>query len=240
MAQLLASLLPLIIGACLGGPAWIIMTLILLRGENGVSKAAAFASGSLTMRVLQFILFGYIFGVAIDTGGHEAFHLIPPTLLLVAGILLLATAARTWWRQEEDSDAPRPGWIAALGGVPAITAFGMAMLMMLVAMKQWVFTLSAIAIIDNAHFGKTKTILAYLFFMLGAQSLMLAPIVGSVIAPSPAAQIVATMLSWLERKSRLITIFVSLLFGAWFFSKGVSGFLSHVEELSTVAIPATH
>jgi len=46
---MIADLLPLIIGAALL-PAWIIIALLLLRGEDGVMKAAGFAAGAMAVR----------------------------------------------------------------------------------------------------------------------------------------------------------------------------------------------
>ena len=48
---------------------------------------------------------------------------------------------------------------------------------MALAVKQWVFTLSAIAVIEEAQLGQTANVLAYLFFVVAAQSLVLAPII---------------------------------------------------------------
>ena len=55
MDTVIVSLLPLIVGAALL-PVWIIMALFLLRGEGGVLKAAAFAAGAMTARVVQGVL----------------------------------------------------------------------------------------------------------------------------------------------------------------------------------------
>jgi hypothetical protein len=240
MGALIANLLPLIIGAAVGGPAWIIMSLILLRSEDGVVKATAFAAGAITVRVLQFALFGRLFGAIASAQGKDVFDLIPSTLLLVAGLLLVATAVKTWWSKGEDSDAPPPRWMTALGGVSALTAFGMAVAMMVVGTKQWVFTLSAIAVIDDAYLGKIGTILAYLFFILAAHSLTLTPIIGTFASPTKAAKIVDIMLHWLQRNQRAITIAISLIFGAWFLSRSTSDLLAHAGEPPISKAPATY
>jgi hypothetical protein len=232
--MVIASLLPLIIGASLGCPAWIIVTLILLRGKHGVAKATSFAAGVITVRTLQFVLFGRLFGAIASACGKDVFDLIPSTLLLLAGLVLVITGVRTWWRKEEDSDAPPPKWMTALGDVSALTAFGMAVVLMSVGIKQWVFTLSAIAVIDDAYLSKLETTLAYLFFILTAQSLMLAPIISSAVAPAYSAKMVEIVLRWLERKNRIITIVVSLAFGAWFLAKGMNALVAHANPARMV------
>jgi hypothetical protein len=228
MGALLLSLVPLIIGACLAGPAWIIMTLILLRAKGGLAKAGALVAGTTLVRVAQFVLFSRVFGAILSAEGEDVFNLIPATLLLVAGLLLLITAAKTWWwRKEHDPDAPPPRWMTALGAMSPLRAFGLAVGVMAVGLKHWVFTLSAIAAIDEGQVGRIGSVLAYLFFILGAQSLMLGPLIGSAVAPADSAKVVAKMLACLERNDRLIRTIVSLAFGTWFFTRGISGLAAH-------------
>ncbi len=229
MMELLLNLLPLVIGAAIGGPMWIIVTLLLLRSEHGVFKAAAFAAGAITVRLLQFALFNHVFRAVLDSGGDSEMGLMSAILLLLAGIALLITAVKTWCK-ETDPDAPPPKWMAALNRISAPLAFGMAVVMMFLGFKQWVFTLSAIAAIDEAKMGRISNILIYLLFIAAAQALMLAPIIASALAPAQSTKIVAATLGWLERNSRAITIIVSLLFAVWFLSKSGSELLGHTGE----------
>ena len=43
------------------------MVLFLLRSEGGLLKAAAFAAGAIIVRLVQGILFGYVFGKSADS-----------------------------------------------------------------------------------------------------------------------------------------------------------------------------
>ena len=226
MTGLLLNLLPLVVGAAVGGPMWIIIALLLLRSDHGVFKAAAFAAGAITVRLLQFALFNHIFDAVLESGGDSEMGLMSAILLLLAGIALLITAVKTCFK-ETDPDAPPSKWMAALGRISAPTAFGMAAVMMSLGFKQWVFTLSAIAIIDEAKVGKIGSLLTYLLFIAGAQSLMLTPIIASALAPAQSSKIVEATLGWLERNSRAITIVVSLIFAVWFLSKSASELLGH-------------
>jgi hypothetical protein len=56
---------------------------------------------------------------------------------------------------------------------------------------------------------------------------MLAPIISSAVAPVYSGRMREIVLRWLERNNRVITIVVSLAFGAWFLSKGVTGLVAH-------------
>ena len=221
--MVVTNLLPLIVGAAVL-PLWIIASLLLVRGEGGVLKAAAFAAGAMMLRVVQGILFGYVIDAAADANGDGGSNLIASTLLLMAGILLGITAIRKW-RADDDPDAPPPQWMAILGGLSWPKAFGVGALWMTVAVKQWVFTLSAIAVIDEAKLGRAGSVLAYLVFVLAAHSLVLAPVVVSAIAPAQSAQLLDATYGWLERRNRVITIAVSSTFGVWFLGKGLAGLL---------------
>ena len=67
--------------------------------------------------------------------------------------------------------------------------------------------------------------LVYLFFVVAAQSLVLAPILVSAVAPTQAARMLDAMQGWLERNSRVIMIAVLLIFGVWLLWKGIAGLI---------------
>jgi hypothetical protein len=223
MGTVIVSLLPLVVGAALL-PAWIVIALFLLRGDGGVRKALAFAAGAMTVRLVQGVLFGYVFGTAADAYGESGSNLITSTLLLVVGLVMLISAVMKW-RKEEDPDAPPPKWMAVLGGLSALKAFGTGALLMAISIKQWVFTLSAIAVIAQAQLSHAGNVLTYLFFAVAAQSLVLAPILVSAVAPTQAARMLDAMQGWLERNSRVIVITVLLIFGVWLLWKGIAGLI---------------
>jgi hypothetical protein len=222
LGAVLAELLPLIVAAAVL-PVWIIMTLLLLRGAGGVAKASAFVAGAVGVRLLQGALFGLVLG-SDDAAGDDNSGVIAATLLLVVGILMLI-AAYLKWRKEEDPDAPPPKWMGALAGLSTRKAFGMGALLMAVAVKQWVFTLSALAVIDAGQVSQVEGVLLFLLFVLAAQSLIAAPIIVCALAPAQSARLLDGMQGFLERYNRPITIGVSLVFGLWFVWKGVSGLL---------------
>jgi hypothetical protein len=129
------------------------------------------------------------------------------------------------WRKEEDPDAPPPKWMEALGGLSAIQAFGIGTVLMALSIKQWVFTLSAIAVIEQGELSLAGSALTYLLFVLAAQSLVLAPILVSAVAPVQAAKLLDAIQGWLERNNRAIVIAASSIFGVWFLWKGIAGLI---------------
>jgi hypothetical protein len=220
MGAVLIEMLPLIVAAAVL-PVWIIMTLFLLRGAGGLAKASAFAAGAVGVRLLQGVLFGLVLGS--DEAGDRS-GTIKATLLLVVGLVMLIAAYKKW-RKEEDPDAPPPKWMSALDGLSAVKALGMGALLMLVAVKQWVFTLSALAIIDEAQVGMGAGVALFVIFVAGAASLTVAPIIVAAVAPARAEKLLDGAQGFLERHNRVITIAVSLVFGVWFVWQGVNGLI---------------
>lgn len=225
MTNTLLQLLPMILGSALV-PIWIILLLLILRSPNGLVKGVAFVGGATLVRLIQGVLFGYVFG-ASEAVGEESAGPSPvvAVLLLVVGILLLITAVKTY-RNEPDPDAPPPKWMTMLDGASPAKIFGLGMLLTAVAAKFWVFTLSAIGVIKDAALGDNRGVTAYLIYMLGAESLLLLPLVICVVAPRRSQTLLANASRWLETYNRPITIAVSLIFGTLFFWKGVTGLLT--------------
>ena len=96
---------------------------------------------------------------------------------------------------------------------------------MAVAVKQWVFTLSAIGVIGEAELGRGASIGLYLVYASATQALVLLPILAHAVAPRRAAGPLKSAETWLERHNRTIVITVSLIFGAWFSYKGAAGLI---------------
>jgi threonine/homoserine/homoserine lactone efflux protein len=218
MGNVLADLVPLIIGAA-AVPVWIMIVLLMLRSDNGVSVAAAFVGGATLMRLVQGVLFGYVLGSSGEGDGR-----ISSLLLLLMGILLWITAIKKW-RKEDDPDGPPPKWMSSIDGMSPLRAFGVGALLVAVAPKMWVFTLSAISLVQDAALGPAMGALAYLLFTVGAVIILLILILVAALAPQKSAALLGKVSGWLERNERALLIVVSVVFGAFFTWKGLTGFI---------------
>jgi len=223
MNSVLLELLPLILGAALV-PLYPIVVLLLLLGEGGLRTASAFVVGVLAVRLAQGVIFGWVFGAAAEAYPDDGPQLIASTLLLVLGLLLLLAGFKKW-RKQPDPDDPPPQWMAALGRLSPLKAVGAGALFTAVAIKQWVFTLTALDLIQGAALTVVASAGLYLFFMLATQTLVLLPILVYAVAPQRSAKPLAAAQAWLERNNRPIVIGVSLVFGLWFLVKGVVGLI---------------
>lgn len=222
MAEVMISLLPFIIGSAVV-PLQIIMVILLLTGETqGPLKAVAFVLGMTLARLAQGVLFGLVLTGGedgADTTGETGW--IKSTLLLVLGLLLLITAYRNW-ANHPDPDAPPPRWLTMLETVTPVTALGMGAGLVLIGAKLWVFTLGAIGTIGEAALGQPESTIAFVLYVLLAESLLIIPILIRLLFPTRAGALLGSFNNRLEAHSRLIVIVVSLVFGLLFTYQGIS------------------
>lgn len=232
------DLLPMMVGAALA-PLWLIAVLLILQSHNGLVKAIAFVSGVTLVRLLQGIVFGYILGNAAALEGSTGPRLVVSVLLMVLGLLLLISALKTLINAP-DPDAPTPQWMKTLDRASAPKLLGMGMLFTLVAPKLWVFTLSALGIIQGSalttNLGKFT---AFLGYIVGAQSLLVLPMLVCAVAPRQSRRLLRSASDWMNAHHRQITLVVSLVFGVLFLWKGCSGLLGNPGTTAMVLMDYT-
>jgi hypothetical protein len=223
IASVLIELLPLMIAAAIV-PVPIITVLLLLGNEDGLSKGAALVGGAIVVRLLQGLVFGLLLASDPEASTEAGGNLIVSVLLMLVGIVMLIAAYRKW-DKEEDPDAPPPKWMAALGGLSTLKAVGIGAGLVAISTKQWVFTLSAIGVLNSAQLGPPASLALFLIYVLAAQVFGLAVVIASMVAPRRAGSALARANTWLERNNRTILVAASLIFGLYFLFKGVTGLI---------------
>jgi len=227
MQTLLILLLPYIIGSAVVPLQIIIGLLLLTSPKQGLLKSVAYVAGMTVTRLLQGLIFSLVFAESValaeEAGGGK--NPIVATLLLVLGILLLISAYKKW-KREDDPDDPPPKWLTMVNSSTPSKAFGIGFTLPLIGAKLWVFTLSAMTTIAAAQLGQPSSTIAFLLFVLLAQSLLLFPILFSILMPTRSKSVLAQFSTWLTRNNRPITIVVSLVFGLLFLHSGMAGLLS--------------
>lgn len=224
MGSIVVSLLPFIIGSALV-PLQIIIVVLLLTGEKrGPLKAIAFVAGMTLARLAQGLLFQLILtGGSGDPADASGITWIKSTVLLLLGIFLLITAYKQW-SKEPDPDEPPPKWMKMLDGITPMRAFLFGAGMILIAIKLWVFTLGALSVIDEAQLGQPGSAIAFLIYVLLAQSILIFAILLRLLVPRRATSLLGSFSAWLETYNRQIVMVVSLVFGVLFLYQGVTGF----------------
>ena len=225
MDAIIVSLLPFIIGSAVV-PLQIIVVILLLTSERrGPLKAIAFVLGMTLARLAQGLLFQLVVtGGSGDPADASALSAIKSILLLVLGAFLLITAYKKWVK-EPDPDAPPPKWLKMLDGLTPLRALLIGAGFILIAVKLWVFTIGALSVINEAQLGQQATIIAFLVYVLLAQSLLIAPIIIRLLLPEQGSRALEAFGHWLEKHNDRIVMVVSLVFGVLFLYQGVMGFV---------------
>jgi hypothetical protein len=197
----------------------------LLQSEGGLKKASALIAGAVTIRLLQGVIFGGIFGKVEEEYPEAGPDILLATLLMVIGILLLIKAYQTW-RKEPDPEDSLPKWMSAVNDITATKAASVGALYILASPKQWVFTQPAIATVIEAEPGRTAGMALYFFFVVGTQVTLLVPSALVAIAPQQFIAPIKSAYNWLARHNQTILLIVSLVFGVWFTIQGILGLLT--------------
>jgi len=221
MADVLIGLVPMMLASAIL-PVWLILNLILLMGKNGVLRSAALIVGMTLGRIVQGFLGNTLF-IAADEYGDGGQSALASTLLLALGLLFAITAVKSYLKTP-DADDPPPKWMTMADSLTPAKSFLLG-LGVLIAPKIWVFTLSAVGIIDQASPGMTQALVAFLLFLFASVILMLIPLFMYLVAPGSAAATLTRLRGWLERNTRVIMIILSVVFSLYFFYKGIMGFL---------------
>jgi hypothetical protein len=220
VGSVLIQLLPLIIAA-MAMPTWVLLVILLLKTKRQATEAVAFVGGVTGVRLLQGALFGVALGAAVGPRRHSEWVTIVSVLLLVTGVLMWAAALRQLGKEDELAGAPplSSRWVAVIHALTPARAFGVGALLVAASSRAWLFTLAAIGVIGQAALTPAQNLVAFLLYVLGAELLLLAPIVLSVRSPAR----FAAAAGWLERHERPIVIAVSLILGSFFLVAGIRG-----------------
>ena len=213
MGSALVQLIPEIVGS-IAMPSWILLVLALLSGGRGVGRATALLAGVTSVRLGQGLVFGTILSAAELSDQFTGTEAIVSALLIALGVVLWATAV---WNAVRTNDIKV---LRVVDGMTPLRALGVGALLVLTSPRAWIFTLAAIGVIEQAHLDIPQSLIAYLVYMLGAQALLMTPI---LISTRSTVRIEAAA-RWLERYNRPIVVLVSVAVGGFFLWKGISGF----------------
>lgn len=223
MSELWRNLVPLVLGSAIV-PAPLLVTILLLRSSAWI--AGAWLAGMTAVRLTQGIVYALIFSgsstAAPDTPAGRA--AIFSVVLLILSIALFVTAARQLLAGGGDDDDVPPRWMAMVGSVEAGKTFLLGAGLVAINAKLWVFTLGAIAAIEEADVGRQAGIATYLGFVALVTAPALVALVFRVAAPEPAGALLDRFAGWLQRNNRIILVAISLIFGTWFMLKALKGF----------------
>ena len=199
-------------------PTSILLVLSLLTSEHGRIRAVAFVSGVTAVRLLQGSTFDFFIAVTGVTHNTSEIETIVSTLLLVTGILMWAAALKQIYTEDEPN-ALLAKWTSLVTALTPVKASGVGVLLVATSGRAWLFTLGAIGVIGQAGLGVAQSSAAFLLYVLGAELLLVAPVLVTLCAPAR----FDALAQWLRANGRPITIAVSLIVGAFFLWHGARG-----------------
>jgi len=217
MVTVLIYLIPLIIGS-IAMPTWVLLVVLLLSRGHRVLEAVSFVAGVTTVRLMQGILFGGILTAYSVPAFRSQVGTVASVLLILTGILLWLAAVREW-RTSPRPDAALPRWLSLVSSLTPFRTFIVGMVLVLTSSRAWLFTVAAMGLISQANLRPLQDVIAYLYYVVGANLLIVAPIVVSLTS---SARFEAGA-HWLELHNRSIVIAVSAIVGSLFLWRGTVG-----------------
>jgi threonine/homoserine/homoserine lactone efflux protein len=223
MTELWLALLPILL-AMLISPARTIAVILLLHTPKGARTAFAYVSGMVTSMMVQGIILGFLLSVVgLATDSREGdLALVVSVLFVVVGIVML-TGSSKFIFQEEDDDKPPPKWLEQLESLEPRTAFATGFGWLMVSPKQWVFVLTAVAVIFTANLSVAASLLNFLLFSVLIQVVYLVLLAIYLLMPERSEAILDSLFKWLKRNLRVVAIVIFVGFGLFFLIKGLMG-----------------
>jgi threonine/homoserine/homoserine lactone efflux protein len=221
MTELWTTLVPIALVTALL-PVEIAITILMLREQRGVARAAAWIGGMTLVRLVQYPVMLLVLDPAVDDG-QPGTSPVEGALLLVVATLLLVSAGRKLAKQP-DEDAPPPGWMTTAASLTPVRAFLAGAGLVALSPKLWAFILAAIGAIADAELEPWPGWVAFLVFVVLAQSTHFAALGLAVVAPVRSRELLEAAGDALERHSRPVMIAISALFGIWFVLKALRVF----------------
>jgi hypothetical protein len=222
------NLLPEILGSAIV-PVWLIINIILLMGQNGLLRSAAFIVGATLIRLIQGALFSSVLDASTTSGTTSSRpgvpSLVTSTLLVVIGLLFVITGIKAYLKHP-DPDDPPPKWMSTVSSLTPIKVLLLGAGWVLLSAKLWAFTLSAVSKIRDAHLGTSDSVITYLIYIVGCLLLFLISLLMYVVAPEWTRETLTRLRAWMEKGNRHISIVVSAVLAVLFLFLGIKGLIS--------------
>jgi len=221
VSDVLIDLVPVAIGAA-AVPVVMVITLLLLNSPAGVPAATLWVAGTITIRLLQGLVFGAV--IPAPEGSADDPAPIASLVLLVLSIVLLTTAVKKIIGASDPDDASEPPrWMTAFDSVSPGRAFVYGAVLPLIAVKQWVFTLGAISILEEGELDRGVGIAAYVGFVLVVTAPSIVFVALAALFPARSARTLEAARSWLVARNDQILIVLGLVFGVFFGVRALDG-----------------
>jgi threonine/homoserine/homoserine lactone efflux protein len=221
MVEFVLSLISLAIAATLQPPQVIAMV-ILLRTRRGTANGLAYIGGMTAFRVtlggVSWILLSGLEG-SIERGGGD-FNILVGAILVVLGLLMWVYALRQGVSAPGE-DEVAASWLDRLEDISPRQAFLVGLAFLALDPRDWIIDLSAVNLIAEADMSGIQSLVAYLAYILLAQSLLWVPLLLTLVVPDQAARGLSALNAWMKKHEKRIEIIVAIVFGLLFIAIGL-------------------
>ncbi len=221
MTELTLSLISLAIAATLQPPQVVAM-IILLQTRPGTANGLAYVGGMTAFRLAlggtSWMLLSGLEG-SIESGGGD-FGIVVGAFLVVLGLLMLVHALRRGFSAPAE-DEVAASWLEKLEAVSPLQAFLVGLAFLALDPRDWIIDISAINLIAEADLSNTRSLLAYLAYILLAQSLLWIPLILTWAVPGRARRGLAGLNAWMKGHEKGIEIGTAIIFGLLFLTIGL-------------------
>jgi len=221
MTELILSIVPLAVAAAMQPPQVIAMV-VLLQTRRSVANALAYIVGMIVFRLFLGGTFWVLISNVeerVETRGGN-FSLLVGTFILVLGILMLVHSLRRGF-SAHDEDEATASWLDKLDDVTPFRAALIGVAFLALDPKDWLIDISVINLIADADLSSLNNLLAFLAYILMAQSLLLVPLIFSVFIPQGTQSGLTRLTVWMKRYERAIEVVFALIFGLLFLYTGL-------------------
>ncbi len=201
----------------------ITIVILLLISEGGRRSGLAYAAGYVggyTVIGVATIFFGTAALESRSGGGGSALS----AALAALGLLLLWIALRNWRRPPADEDQS-PRFFALLDRITPPRAFGFGALVTVVNFKNLAIFLSAVSVALTSELPLLSRIAVALLVVIVFCTSVIVPVTISLVFPDQADRRLSRIKGALETHRRQIGIWVPLVFGLLFLTRGILGLL---------------
>ena len=216
MIQLLASILPLALGAAVSPMLFGIEILAVSSGTKPVLRAWAVVAGAALLLVAYSVV-GLVVGSAVHHGAHH--RAIDATLDLVAAGLLAVLAIRTFVRRHQVSS--KPSLTDRLGDASTLAFLGAGAIGMGTNFSTLVLYLPALREITKASVFLEVKILTAVILLLITLVLIWVPALLVTVLGRRATPALGAMNRWMSAHTTEVTLGIELLFIVLLTFKGV-------------------
>ena len=222
MSDMWSDLVPVLL-AMMISPARTLAVIILLHTPRSTTTALGDVFGMISAMMVQGAALGTIMNIAglASADRSSDLSIFVGALFIVSSMVLFAGGFKIVTAPPSGGGALASA-LERLEHVGPSGAYKVGFGWMFASPKQWVFTLTAVAVIFEAQLQPLGSLANYLLFTLLVQLAYLLIIGGYAIAEDRASRMLNSTFGWLKTNLRAVAISLFLGFGLVFLLKGMT------------------